>query len=77
MVGKTTRNTKVGDRKIYYGEVWLFKQKKSFSGGMEVATKGEARKALRQTVLKRFGNVKYKVTQLFDLPPEMDVEEVD
>jgi hypothetical protein len=68
---------KVGNRRIYYTEVQIIKDKFVMGGVAEFATLKEARADIRQKVHERYGKVKYKVIKLFQLPPGMEIEEVE
>lgn len=68
---------KVGDRRIYYTEVFLIKSRVCFAGIAEFKNKDEARKDIRKKILKKHGNIKYKIKKLFLLPAEFEIEEAN
>jgi hypothetical protein len=67
---------KVGDRKIFYTEVLIVKDKVRVAGIAEYTNLAAAKKNIREKVRDQFGNAKYKIVQLYRLPAEMEIEEV-
>lgn len=67
---------KVGDRKIFYTEILIVKDKVRVAGIAEYTNATAARKNIREKVREQFGNAKYKIIQLYRLPAEMEIEEV-
>ena len=66
---------KVGKRKIWYGEAKFKDSKDGACGYAELPTKKLAEENFRRMMKKEYGTRKYKITQLWRLPEDMEIEE--